>query len=90
MDPLILIADAGSPGYAGLFADFNTTVWSAMLRIAEAMVAAAPFLVAGVFAAGLLRGMVGADRTRSTKVCPETRCVPNGALPVQSQDGLQR
>ncbi|MAR13515.1 MAG: hypothetical protein CL681_26520 [Blastopirellula sp.] len=64
MEPLILIADAGSPGYAGLFADFNTTVWSAMLRIAEAMVAAAPFLVAGVFAAGLLRGMVGADRTR--------------------------
>ncbi len=61
---LLLLADAGSPGYEGLFTDFNTTVWSAVLRIALAMVAAAPFLVAGVFVAGILRGMVGADRTR--------------------------
>lgn len=57
-----LIADG--PGYAGLLTDFNTTLWSGVLRMVEAMVAAAPFLVAGVFAAGILRGMVGADRTR--------------------------
>lgn len=58
----ILLADG--VGYTGLFADFNTTFWSGMLRIAYAMVAAAPFLVAGVLAAGLLRGMVGASRVR--------------------------
>lgn len=57
-----LIADG--PGYAGFLTDFNTTFWSGVLRMVEAMVAAAPFLVAGVFAAGILRGMVGADRTR--------------------------
>ena len=55
---------ADGPGYTGFFADFNTTLWSGVLRIAYAMVAAAPFLVAGVFAAGFLRGMVGAERTR--------------------------
>jgi len=57
-----LLADG--PGFQGVFADFSTTFWSAVLRITEAMVAAAPFLVAGVLAAGVLRGMVGADRTR--------------------------
>lgn len=57
-----LIADG--PGYTGFLTDFNTTFWSGALRVAEAMVAAAPFLVAGVFVAGILRGMVGADRTR--------------------------
>ena len=62
MTERLLLADG--PGYTGLFTDFNTTFWSATLRIAEAMVAAAPFLLAGVFAAGILRGMVGADRTR--------------------------
>ena len=51
--------------YAGLFADFNTTFWSGVLRVAEAVVASAPFLVAGVLAAGFLRGMVGADRVRT-------------------------
>lgn len=56
---------ADGAGYQGFLADFNTTFWSALLRIAEAMVAAAPFLVAGVFAAGILRGMVGAQRMRS-------------------------
>ncbi|MEC7501734.1 MAG: permease [Planctomycetota bacterium] len=61
---LLLLADAGSPGYEGLFTDFNTTLWSALLRMSLAMVAAAPFLVAGVFVAGILRGMVGAERTR--------------------------
>ena len=59
----MLLADG--PGYGGLFADFETTIWSAVLRIAQAMVAAAPFLVAGVVAAGLLRGMVGATRVRA-------------------------
>ena len=63
MSDLLLLADG--PGYQGLFADFYTTFWSGVLRIAYAMVAAAPFLVAGMFAAGILRGMVGADRTRS-------------------------
>lgn len=62
MNELLLLADG--PGYQGVFADFNTTFWSAVLRIAQAMVAAAPFLVAGVLAAGILRGMVGAERTR--------------------------
>ena len=64
MSELFLLADAGSPGFESLFTDFNTTFWSALLRITQAMVAAAPFLFAGVFAAGILRGMVGADRTR--------------------------
>jgi uncharacterized membrane protein YraQ (UPF0718 family) len=63
MNKLLLLADG--PGYQGLFSDFNTTFWSGVLRIAHAMVAAAPFLVAGMFAAGILRGMVGAKRTRS-------------------------
>jgi len=58
-DYLIL---ADGPGYTGLFSDFNTTFWSGVLRMAYAVVAAAPFLVAGVIAAGILRGMVGADR----------------------------
>ncbi len=60
-----LLADAGSPGYEGVFADLHTTVWSAILRMTQAIVAAASFLVAGVFAAGALRGMVGAQRMRS-------------------------
>lgn len=63
MNELLLLADG--PGYEGLFADFNTTFWSGGLRIAYAMVSAAPFLVAGMFAAGILRGMVGAERVRS-------------------------
>ena len=63
MNDFLLLADG--PGYRGFLADFNTTFWSGALRIAYAMVAAAPFLVAGVVAAGILRGMVGADRTRS-------------------------
>lgn len=58
----LLLADG--VGYTGLFSDFHTTFWSGMLRIAYAMVAAAPFLVAGVLAAGILRGMVGAARVR--------------------------
>ena len=58
----LILADG--PGYTGLFDDFQTTLWSGVLRIAYAMVAAAPFLVAGVLAAGILRGMVGAERTR--------------------------
>ena len=61
---LLLLGDAGSPGYEGLFTDFITTFWSALLRMSLAMVAAAPFLVAGVVVAGILRGMVGAERTR--------------------------
>lgn len=55
---------ASGPGYTGFFADFNTTFWSGVLRITEAIVAAAPFLVAGVVTAGVLRGMVGSDRVR--------------------------
>jgi len=62
MNSFTILADG--PGYTGLFTDLNTTFWSGVLRIAYAMVAAAPFLVAGVFAAGILRGMVGAERTR--------------------------
>jgi uncharacterized membrane protein YraQ (UPF0718 family) len=55
---------ADGPGYRGLFADFDTTFWSGVLRVAQAMVAAAPYLLAGVLAAGFLRGMVGAARVR--------------------------
>ena len=40
MTYLLLLADAGSPGYEGIVANFNTTFWSAMLRISQAMVAA--------------------------------------------------
>ncbi len=64
MNEFLLLGDAGSPGYEGIFTDLNTTFWSAVLRIMQALLAAAPFLVAGVFAAGILRGMVGAERTR--------------------------
>lgn len=55
---------ASGPGYTGFFTDMTTTFWSAMLRINEALVAAAPMLVAGVITAGMLRGLVGADRIR--------------------------
>ena len=55
---------ADGPGYTSLFSDFDTTFWSAVLRISEALVAAAPFLVAGAVVAGLMRGMVGPDRLR--------------------------
>ena len=64
MNEFLLLGDAGSPGYEGIFTDLNTTFWSAVLRMMQAMLAAAPFLVAGLFAAGILRGMVGAERTR--------------------------
>ncbi len=59
----LLLADG--PRYQGFWADFNTTFWSAALRMCEAMVAASPFLLAGLLAAGMLRGMVGADRMRA-------------------------
>ena len=62
MNISILLADG--PRYTSFFSDFDTTFWSAILRIAEAIVAAAPFLVAGAVTAGLLRGMVGPDRIR--------------------------
>ena len=51
--------------YAGLFADLPTTFWSAILRMLQAVVAAAPFLVAGAVTAGLLRGLIGPERLRS-------------------------
>ncbi|MEM7474948.1 MAG: permease, partial [Planctomycetota bacterium] len=63
MNRWILLADG--PGFTGLLTDFNTTFWSAVLRIVEAMIAAAPYLVAGVFVAGFLRGIVGSARIRS-------------------------
>lgn len=63
MNYLSILADGA--GYRGFLTDFNTTFWSAVLRITEAMVDAAPFLVAGVLAAGILRGLVGAQRVRS-------------------------
>ena len=50
--------------YAGLFADANTTLWSGVLRMVEAVVAAAPFLVVGAITAGLLRGLIGPQRLR--------------------------
>ena len=62
MSDFLLLADG--VGYVGMFADMSTTFWSGVLRVVYAMVAAAPFLVAGVFTAGILRGMVGAQRTR--------------------------
>lgn len=63
IDSWLLLADG--PRYQGLWTDFNTTFWSAVLRMCEAVVAAAPFLLAGLLAAGLLRGIVGGDRIRS-------------------------
>ena len=63
MHSWFLLADG--PRYQSFWADFNTTFWSAVLRMCEAVVAAAPFLLAGLLAAGLLRGMVGADRMRA-------------------------
>lgn len=62
MADFLLLADG--PGYTGFFADLHTTFWSGVLRVVYAMVAAAPFLVAGVFTAGIFRGMIGARRTR--------------------------
>ena len=62
MSNWIIIADG--PGYTSLFSDFDTTFWSAVLRILEALVAAAPFLVAGAIVAGIMRGFVGPDRLR--------------------------
>ncbi|MEC8556201.1 MAG: permease [Planctomycetota bacterium] len=56
----VLLADG--PGFTGLLSDFNTMFWSGVLRIFEAIIAAAPYLVSGAFAAGILRGMVGAER----------------------------
>lgn len=58
----ILLGDG--PRYTTFFSDFDTTLWSAILRISEAIVAAAPFLVAGACTAGLLRGMIGPQRLR--------------------------
>ena len=55
---------ATGPGYTSFFSDFDTTFWSAILRIAEALVAAAPFLVAGAVVAGLMRGLIGPERLR--------------------------
>ena len=62
MNDWILLADG--PGYTGLFSDVSTTFWSGVLRIAYAVVAAAPFLVAGALVTGMLRGMTGTDRVR--------------------------
>lgn len=62
MDFFLILADG--PGFTGFLTNFNTMFWSGVLRIAEAMVGAAPFLVAGVLAAGILRGMFGADVIR--------------------------
>ena len=42
MNEFLLLGDAGSPGYEGIFTDLNTTFWSAVLRIMQAMLAAAP------------------------------------------------
>ena len=60
---LLPLADGAR--YAGLFADFETTLWSGVLRMLQAVVAAAPFVVTGAVAAGLLRGLVGPERLRS-------------------------
>ena len=53
------------PRYAGLFADANTTLWSGALRILQAIVAAAPFLVTGAVVAGCIRGLLGEERLRA-------------------------
>lgn len=53
----------GSGGhFTGWWADFATTFWSGLLRIAETFADALPFLIAGMLSAGILRGMVGGDR----------------------------
>ena len=65
MIDLFLLGDAGGHGHVEVFTDFNTTFWSGVLRAVQAMVAAAPFLVGGLVVAGILRGIVGADRMRT-------------------------
>ncbi len=46
-------------GAEGLLADPLVMLWSALLRIVEAAMSAAPYLLIGILVAGLLRGMVG-------------------------------
>lgn len=59
----ILWAHGG--GFHGWVVDAETIVCSGLLRMAKTMLAAAPFLLAGVAVAGILRSMVGAERLRS-------------------------
>lgn len=53
-----------SDTFQGWLVDFPTMFWSGVLRFVEAIVAAAPFLLVGVFVAGVLRGMLGTQRIR--------------------------
>lgn len=61
IEPLL----ATTEGYAGFWTDPALMLWSALFRMTEAVIAAAPFLLTGMLVAGMLRGMVGALAIRS-------------------------
>jgi uncharacterized protein len=63
MSRWIVLAHGG--GVQSFLTDFDTIVWSALLRMLETVASAAPYLVAGLVFAGILRGMVGAARLQS-------------------------
>jgi uncharacterized protein len=58
----LLLAHGG--GIQSFVTDFNTMLWSAVLRMLETVASAAPYLVVGLLFAGFLRGLVGAARLR--------------------------
>ena len=89
----IVLPLADGARYAGLFADLNTTLWSGVLRVLQAIVAAAPFLVAGALTAGLIRGLIGPERLRSllgvgTRTGPLRAWLLGILLPVDSLGAL--
>ncbi len=61
MTDLIL---ATTEGYQGFWADPSLMIWSAILRMTEAVISASPFLVTGFVVSGILRGMLGAEGIR--------------------------
>jgi hypothetical protein len=55
---------ATTEGYQGFWAEPSLMLWSAVLRMTEALISASPFLVTGLLISGILRGMVGTDGIR--------------------------
>jgi uncharacterized protein len=63
MSRWIVLAHGG--GVQSFLTDYDTMVWSALLRMVETVASAAPYLVVGLVFAGILRGIVGAARLQS-------------------------
>jgi uncharacterized protein len=63
MSRWIVLAHGG--GVQSFLTDYDTMVWSALLRMLETVASAAPYLVVGLVFAGILRGMVGPARLQS-------------------------